>query len=421
MKDKTIATQFGNVKNDAKTIATPIYQGTAFEFDSAEHGANLFALKEMGNIYTRLSNPTSDVFEKKLAALEDGALALATASGQAAIFYAIANAAEAGDNIVFSNKLYGGTSNLFYYTLKRFGIEPRVYDNEDIASIEPLIDDKTKVIYFESLSNPQISISDIEAIVKIAKKHKIITVCDNTVASPALCKPIRHGVDVVVHSTSKYIGGQGLTLGGAVIERAGIEDVLKDNPRYAHFCTPDPSYHGLVYTDTGLPPFCLRIRLSLLRDIGAAPSPFNSWMFITGLETLSLRMDGVSETALQVATFLEAHPKVQSVRYPGLPSYYRYDLVEKYLKDKKGSGLISFEVSDYELAKKMMDTTKLFKTAVNIGDSKSLITHPASTTHQQLSAEMLKSAGISKGQVRLSIGLEDAEDLIEDLSQALKD
>lgn len=420
MNDKTSAVHFGNVRDGQNTIATPIYQSSAFEFESAEHAARLFALEELGNIYTRLSNPTNDIFEKKVAALEGGALGVATSSGQAAIFYAIANLCESGDNIIISNKLYGGSVTLFYYTLKRFGIETRIFDSDDLSSIESLIDGKSKAIFFESLSNPQISMLDIEELVAIARKHRIVTVCDNTVATPVLCKPLKLGVDVVVHSASKYIGGQGLSIGGMVIEREGIAELLKDNPRYTHFNEPDMSYHGLVYTELPLPPFCLRIRLSLLRDIGAVPSPFNSWTFINGLETLSIRMDDVSLKALKVAEFLNSHPKVSTVRYPGLPSDKYHSLAKKYLKDGKSSGLISFDTGDFELAKKVLNSVKIFKRVVNIGDSKSIITHPASTTHQQLNRELLEKAGITKGQIRLSIGLEDVNDLIEDIKQALE-
>jgi len=420
MNDKTSAVHFGNVRDSQNTIATPIYQSSAFEFESAEHAARLFALEELGNIYTRLSNPTNDIFEKKVAALEGGALGVATSSGQAAIFYAIANLCESGDNIIVSNKLYGGSVTLFYHTLKRFGIESRMFDSDDLSSIEPLIDEKSKAIYFESLSNPQISMLDIEELVKITKKHRIVTVCDNTVATPVLCKPLKLGVDVVVHSTSKYIGGQGLSIGGMVIEREGMVELLKNNPRYTHFNEPDMSYHGLVYTELPLPPFCLRIRLSLLRDIGAVPSPFNSWTFINGLETLSIRMDDVSAKALKIAEFLSSHPKVSTVRYPGLSSDKYHALAQKYLKDGKSSGLISFDTGDFELAKKVLNSVNIFKRVVNIGDSKSIITHPASTTHQQLSGELMEKAGITKGQIRLSIGLEDVNDLIEDIKQALE-
>jgi len=420
MNDKTKAVHSGNTSDSQKTVATPIYQTSAFLFDSAEHAARLFALEELGNIYTRLSNPTNEVFEKKIAELEEGALAVATASGQSAIFYAIANVAQSGDRIIVSNKLYGGTVTLFYHTLKRFGIECVSFDSDDLDSIEPLIDENTKAIFFESLSNPQISMIDIDRVVSIAKKHKILSICDNTVATPILCKPLKLGVDVVVHSTSKYIGGQGLSIGGMVVEREGIVELLKDNPRYAHFNEPDMSYHGLVYTELPLPPFCLRIRLSLLRDIGAVPSPFNSWTFISGVETLALRMEDVSFKALKIAEFLESHKKVLSVRYPGLKNDKYHNLAQKYLKDGKASGLISFDVGDFEFAKKVLNSTKIFKIVVNIGDSKSIITHPASTTHQQLSREHLQKAGITEGQIRLSIGLESLEDLTEDLKQALE-
>jgi len=420
MNDKTKAVHSGNTRDSQKTVATPIYQTSAFVFDSAEHAAKLFALEELGNIYTRLSNPTNDVFEKKVAELEGGALAIATASGQSAIFYAIANVAQSGDNIIISNKLYGGTVTLFHYTLKRFGIECRSFDSDDLSSIEPLVDENTKAIFFESLSNPQISMIDIDELVAIAKKHKILTICDNTVATPILCKPLKLGVDIVVHSTSKYIGGQGLSIGGMIVEREGLGEFLKESGRYAHFNEPDMSYHGLVYTDVPLPPFCLRVRLSLLRDIGAVPSPFNSWTFISGLETLALRMDDVSSKALKIAEFLGSHKKVATLRYPGLKNDKYYHLAQKYLKNGKSSGLISFDVGDFEFAKKVLNSTKIFKIVVNIGDSKSIITHPASTTHQQLSKEQLEKAGITKGQIRLSIGLEDVDDLIEDLKQALE-
>lgn len=420
MNDKTSAVHFGNLRDSQNTIAAPIYQSSAFEFESAEHAASLFRLEESGNIYTRLSNPTNEILEKKVAKLEGGALGVATSSGQAAIFYAVANLCESGDNIVVSNKLYGGTITLFYHTLKRFGIESRMFDSDDLSSIEPLIDERSKVIFFETLSNPQISMLDIEKLVEIAKKHRIVTVCDNTVATPVLCKPLKLGVDIVVHSTSKYICGQGLSIGGIVVEREGMVELLRDNPRYTHFNEPDMSYHGLVYTEFPMAPFCFRIRLSLLRDIGAVPSPFNSWTLINGLETLSIRMDDISTKALKIAEFLNSHPKVNTVRYPGLPSDKYYALAQKYLKDGKSSGLISFDTGDFELAKRVLNSVNIFKRVVNIGDSKSIITHPASTTHQQLSDEQMKRAGITKGQIRLSIGLEDVDDLIDDIKQALE-
>ena len=421
MQKDTIAIHTGyDKKNGNGEMAVPISQTTAYAFRDSEHAANLFALKELGPIYTRLTNPTTDVLEQRYAALEGGAAAICTSSGQAASFYAVANVAEAGDNILISDKLYGGSVTLLTYTLKRFGIKTKVFKSDDASNLEELIDDKTKAIYFESLSNPQIAIPAVEKIVEVAKKHGVITICDNTVATAALFNPIKWGVDVVVHSTSKYTNGQGTAIGGIVVERDGLAEFFKANSkRYYHFTTPDESYHGLVYTDVPLPNFCLRIRLSLLRDIGATQSPLNSWLLIQTLETLALRVDKHSDNALVIAKFLESHPKVKSVSYPGLKNDKYYDKAQKYFKDGKSSGLISFEVSTFEEAKKIIDSVKLFSVVVNIGDSKSLITHPASTTHSQLSEEELAKAGVNPVTVRLSIGLENTADLIADLTQAL--
>ncbi|MBP7226969.1 MAG: aminotransferase class V-fold PLP-dependent enzyme [Aliarcobacter sp.] len=421
MQNETIAIHTGyNKKQGNGEMSVPISQTTAYAFRDSEHAANLFALKELGPIYTRLNNPTTDILEQRFVALEGGAAAICTSSGQAASFYAIANVAEAGDNIIISDKLYGGSVTLFAYTMKRFGITAKVFKSEDASDLESLIDDKTKAIYFESLSNPQIAIADVEKIASIGKKHGVITICDNTVASAALFNPIKWGIDVVIHSTSKYTSGQGTALGGIVVERAGLAEFFKANEnRYSHFTTPDESYHGLVYTDVPLPNFCLRIRLSLLRDIGAVPAPFNSWLLIQSLETLSLRVDKHSDNALEVAKFLESHPKVKSVNYPGLKSNKYYDKAQKYFKGGKSSGLISFDVGSFEEAKKVIDSAKLFSVVVNIGDSKSLIVHPASTTHSQMSPEDLIKAGVNPVTIRLSIGLENTIDLIEDLNQAL--
>ena len=421
MQNETIAIHTGyNKKQGNGEMSVPISQTTAYAFRDSEHAANLFALKELGPIYTRLNNPTTDILEQRFAAIEGGAAAICTSSGQAASFYAIANVAEAGDNILISDKLYGGSVTLFAYTMKRFGITARVFKSDDASDLESLIDDKTKAIYFESLSNPQIAIADVEKIASIGKKHGVITICDNTVASAALFNPIKWGIDVVIHSTSKYTSGQGTALGGIVVERAGLAEFFKANSnRYSHFTTPDESYHGLVYTDVPLPNFCLRIRLSLLRDIGAVPAPFNSWLLIQSLETLSLRVDKHSDNALEVAKFLESHPKVKAVNYPGLKSNKYYDKAQKYFKGGKSSGLISFDVGSFEEAKKVIDSAKLFSVVVNIGDSKSLIVHPASTTHSQMSPEDLAKAGVNPVTIRLSIGLENTIDLIEDLNQAL--
>lgn len=417
---QTLALHAGYTKDTQGTMVVPIYQTTAYEFRDAQHAADLFSLKELGNIYTRLNNPTSDVFEKRFATLEEGEAALATASGMSAIFYAIANAAEAGDNIVCAKQLYGGSLTLVSHTLKRFGIEARFFDVHSPQQLSKLIDDKTKVIFFESLTNPSIDVADIEAITKVANDYGILSIVDNTVATPMLCQPLKYGADVVVHSASKYTTGQGLAIGGILVERKNLVQKLKANPRYEHFNKSDASYHGLVYVDTNLPPFTLRARLSLLRDLGAVSSPFNSWLFIQGLETLAIRMREHSKNALALAEFLESHPKVKKVNYPGLKSNANYQNAQKYFKDGLCSGLLSFEVDSLQEAMKIVDATKLYSLVVNIGDSKSIITHPASTTHQQLNDDELRACGVPSGLIRISCGLESAADLIADMKQALE-
>ncbi|SFV54512.1 O-acetylhomoserine sulfhydrylase / O-succinylhomoserine sulfhydrylase [hydrothermal vent metagenome] len=418
MHEQTLAIHAGYDKDAQGTMAVPLYQTTAYQFRDTEHAANLFALKELGNIYTRLMNPTTDVFEKRFAAVEGGVSAIGTASGMAAIFYAIANVAEAGDNIIVAKQVYGGTTTLTGHTIKRFGIETRYFDVNNPSEIEALVDDKSKIILFESITNPSIDVADFDAIVEIANRYNILTCVDNTVGTPILCKPFEYGVDLTVHSASKYTTGQGLAIGGVIVERHDLVEKIKGNARYAHFNEPDESYHGLVYSDLPLPLFTLRVRLALLRDLGASPSPFNSWLYIQGLETLPLRMKQHSSSALAIAEFLEAHPKVSKVNYPGLKSDINYDLGQKYFKGGH-SGLLSFEVADKETAQKIADSTDIFAVVVNIGDSKSIITHPASTTHQQLSDQELLEAGIPAGLVRLSVGLEDSQDLIDDLTKAL--
>jgi len=419
MKDKTIAIQAGYKKGEDGSMNVPIYQTTAYEFRDSEHAANLFELKEMGNIYTRLNNPTTDVFEKRFCALENGYGAVATASGTAAIFYTFANVAESGDNIIIAKQAYGGTLTLGAHTIKRFGIEARFFDIHNLDELESLIDDKTKVIFFEIIPNPAIDMADIKQIVNIANKNNILLCADNTVATPALCKPLNLGADIVVHSTSKYCNGQGSAIGGIIVESKSATKKIKDNPRYKHFNEPDLSYHGLIYTSLDMPIFTLRARLALLRDFGGAPSPFNSWLNIQGLETLPLRMVQHSNSALKIAKFLESHPKVLKVNYPGLESSSSYKYAKEYLKDGMASGLLSFELATKEEAKRVAQSTKIFSLVVNIGDSKSIITHPASTTHQQLSKEELKAAGVPEGLIRLSVGLEDVDDLIEDLKEAI--
>jgi O-acetylhomoserine (thiol)-lyase len=419
MTQETEALHVGYDKNDFGTMSVPIYQTTAYDFGSADYAADLFALKELGSIYTRLSNPTTDVFEKRISAVEGGEAALATSSGHSAVLFAIINLTSAGDNIIVSNRVYGGTTTLTTHTLKRFGIECRTFDSSSAEGLEDLIDDDTRVIFFESLSNPQVAIPNIEKIVQIANKHDIITVCDNTVATPILFQPLKHGIDVVIHSTSKYINGQGNALGGVLVQRVGLNEKLINNPRYPEFNEPDESYHGLVYAKLDFPIFVLRARLSLMRDFGATPSPFNSWLFIQGLETLHVRMREHSKNAYKVAKYLKNHPKVKSVSYPGLEDDPQHHLVKKYFKDNMSSGLLNFEVEDFEYAKKILNSTKIFSIVTNIGDSKSIITHPASTTHNQVPLEDLKKAGVNPGSIRVSVGLENAEDLIKDLEQAL--
>ncbi len=422
MHNETIAIHSGYDKTEAYgSMSVPLVQTTAYAFRDAQHAANLFALKELGPIYTRLNNPTTDILEQRYALLEKGAGSLCVSSGQAAIFYSIVNVASVGDNILISDKLYGGAVTLLTHTLKKFGITANIFKSADASNLEKQINDKTKAIFFESLSNPQVAIADIEGIVKIAKKHGVISICDNTVASAALFNPLSWGVDIVVHSTSKYTSGQGTVIGGIIIERDGMAEFFKKNStRYPDFNEPDVSYHGLVYTDVPLPNFTLRARLSLARDIGAVQSPHNSWLLLQSLETLSLRVDKHSSNALKVAKFLESHPKVKSVNYPALESNENYKKSKQYFKDGKSSGLLSFEINSFEEARNIIDSTKLFSVVVNIGDSKSLIVHPASTTHSQMNEEELKDAGINPTTIRLSIGLENPIDLIDDLTLALK-
>ncbi|NPA28010.1 MAG: O-acetylhomoserine aminocarboxypropyltransferase/cysteine synthase [Epsilonproteobacteria bacterium] len=420
MKDKTILIRAGyNNQECYGAMNPPIFQTTAYEFRDSEHAANLFDLSEVGPIYTRINNPTTEIFEKRICELERGEGAVATASGTAAIFYTFANVAEAGDNIIIAKQAYGGTLTLGAHTIRRFGIEARFFDIHNLEELESLIDDRTKLIFFEIIPNPAIEMGDIKKIAKIAKEHNILLCADNTVATPILCKPLKLGADIVVHSTSKYINGNGSAIGGVIVEGKSAFKKIKDNKRYYHFNEPDKSYHGLVYSELKGAIFTLRARLALLRDFGGAISPFNSWLNLQGLETLALRMKQHSKSALKIAKFLESHPKVLKVNYPGLKSNPSYKYAKKYLKKGRASGLLSFEVESREFAQKVAESTKIFSLVVNIGDSKSIITHPASTTHQQLSPQELIDAGVPGGLIRLSVGLEDVDDLIDDLNQAL--
>ncbi|EAC2153618.1 TPA: aminotransferase class I/II-fold pyridoxal phosphate-dependent enzyme [Campylobacter coli] len=403
-----------------RSISVPIYQNTAYNFENLDQAAARFNLQELGNIYSRIGNPTSDVLGQRLANVEDGAFGIPVSSGMAACFYALVNLASSGDNVAYSNKIYGGTQTLISHTLKNFGIEAREFDIDDLDSLEKVIDQNTKAIFFESLSNPQIAIADIEKITQIAKKHKIATICDNTVATPFLLQPFKHGVDIIVHSLSKYVSGQGSALGGALIERKDLNDLLKNNDRYKTFNTPDPSYHGLNLNTLDLPIFSIRIIITWLRDLGASLAPQNAWLLLQGLETLAVRIEKHSQNAEKVANFLNSHPDIKGVNYPTLASNAYHNLFKKYFDKNFASGLLSFEARDYEHARRICDKTQLFLLAANLGDSKSLIIHPASTTHSQLSEEELQKAGIKKTTVRLSIGLENSDDLIADLKQAIE-
>ncbi|ELE3135776.1 O-acetylhomoserine aminocarboxypropyltransferase/cysteine synthase [Campylobacter coli] len=403
-----------------RSISVPIYQNTAYNFENLDQAAARFNLQELGNIYSRIGNPTSDVLGQRLANVEGGAFGIPVSSGMAACFYALVNLASSGDNVAYSNKIYGGTQTLISHTLKNFGIEAREFDIDDLDSLEKVIDQNTKAIFFESLSNPQIAIADIEKISQIAKKHKIVSICDNTVATPFLLQPFKHGVDIIVHSLSKYVSGQGSALGGALIERKDLNDLLKNNDRYKAFNTPDPSYHGLNLNTLDLPIFSIRIIITWLRDLGASLAPQNAWLLLQGLETLAVRIEKHSQNAEKVANFLNSHPDIKGVNYPTLASNTYHNLFKKYFDKNFASGLLSFEAKDYEHARRICDKTQLFLLAANLGDSKSLIIHPASTTHSQLSEEELQKAGIKKTTVRLSIGLENSDDLIADLKQAIE-
>jgi O-acetylhomoserine (thiol)-lyase len=420
MKLQTQALIAGYEKSGERTMSVPIYQSTAFDFGSADHAAESFALGHgTDNVYSRVGNPTNGVLEKRFATLEGGTGAVSVASGMAAITYSILNAAEAGDNIIAADKLYGGTVTLLSHTLKRYGIEVRWFNASSPENLESLVDDKTKAILFESISNPSIDIPDVEAIVNVAKKYRILSIIDNTVATPVLFRPIEHGVDVVVHSLSKYATGQGLTLGGIIVDSVSSGETLAGNARYPQFNEPDTAYHGLVYSEAVKDiAFSFRARMVLLRDMGAHLTPFSAWLLIQGIETLPLRIKEHSKNALKIAEFLEAQPSVKTVNYPGLKSNENYEKGLKYLPDGQ-SGLISFDVENFETAKKILDGTKLFSIVANIGDSKSIINHSASTTHQQLGPDELTAAGVAPGLIRLSVGLEDADDLIEDLKAVL--
>jgi O-acetylhomoserine (thiol)-lyase len=397
--------------------AVPIYQTTSYNFRDSEHGANLFSLKESGNIYTRIMNPTTDVLEKRIAALEGGVGALAFASGHAAISAAIFNIAQAGDEIVSSSTLYGGTYNMFAYTLPRLGIKVTFVDASDPENFRKAITEKTKAVYAETIGNPKIDVLDVEKVAAIAHENGIPLLIDSTFATPYLSRPIEFGADIIIHSATKFIGGHGTSMGGLVIDSGKFNWA---NGKFPLLTEADPSYHGLSYTEAlGPLAFIVRLRIQVLRDLGAAVSPFNSFAFLQGLETLHLRMQRHSDNALAVAQYLENHEQVSWVSYPGLPSHSDHNLAKKYLP--KGAGaILTFGIKGgLEAGRKFIDALKLFSILANVGDAKSLVIHPASTTHSQLSPEQRANAGVPDELIRLSVGIEDSRDIIADIEQAL--
>ena len=399
--------------------AVPIYQTTSYVFKDSEHAANLFALKEFGNIYTRIMNPTTDVFEQRVAALEGGVGALGVASGSAAITYAILNIAGAGDEIVSASTLYGGTYNLFAHTLPKLGIVTRFVDPDKAENFKAALNEKTKAIYIETIGNPGTNLIDIEAVAAIAHAHKVPLIVDNTFGTPYLIRPIEFGADIVVHSATKFIGGHGTSIGGVIVDSGKFD--WAGSGKFPGLTDPDPSYHGIQYVSAVGPlAYIIKARVTLLRDTGAALSPFNSFLFLQGLETLSLRVERHVANAQRIAGFLAGHPFVSWVNYPGLPGNKYNALAKKYFPKGVGS-IFTFGIKGgLETGKKFIESLELFSHLANVADAKSLVIHPASTTHAQLTEEDQFSAGVTPDMVRLSIGIEDVEDLIEDLDQALR-
>jgi O-acetylhomoserine (thiol)-lyase len=410
----------GGQEPDPTTLsrAVPIYQTTSYVFRDTEHAANLFSLKEFGNIYTRIMNPTQDVFEKRIAALEGGVGALAVASGQAAITYSILNIAKAGDEIVSSSSLYGGTYNLFHYTLPKLGITVKFVDPSDPENFRRAITDRTRAVFGEIIGNPKLDVLDLETVAAIAHEAGIPLIVDNTFATPHLCRPFDYGADIVVHSATKFIGGHGTSIGGVIVDSGKFDWT---NGKFPELTEPDPSYHGVSYTEAvGPMAYIIKARVQLLRDIGAALSPFNAFLFLQGLETLHLRMERHSENALKIARYLREHDAVEWVSYPGLEDHPSHELAKKYLPKGQGA-ILTFGIrGGLEAGKKLIESLKLFSHLANVGDSKSLVIHPASTTHQQLTPEEQLSTGVTPDLVHLSVGTEAVEDLIDDLDQALK-
>lgn len=398
-------------------VAVPIYQTTSYQFASTEHAENLFALAEPGNIYTRIMNPTQDVFEQRIASLEGGVGALALASGQSAITLSLLNLAGAGDRVVSSAHLYGGTFNLFNVTLRRLGIEVDFVDPADFEGLGAAIGPKTKALFVETIGNPRMDVADLARLAEIAHAHDIPLIVDNTFASPYLCRPIDFGADIVVHSATKFIGGHGTAIGGVIVDGGRFN---WENGRFPGLVEPDPSYHGISYArDVGAAAYITKARVQLLRDLGPAMSPMNAFLFIQGLETLALRMERHSANALAIAQFLEAHPRVEWVEYPGLASSPYRRLAERYLTKGQGAILSAGIQGGVDESRRVIDRLTLFKNLANVGDSKSLVIHPASTTHQQLSPEEQRQSGVAPNMVRFSVGIETVNDLLADLEQAL--
>ncbi len=424
MKIETLAVHAGYAPDPTtKSAATPIYQTVAYAFDNAQHGADLFDLKVPGNIYTRIMNPTQDVLEKRVAALEGGIAALAVSSGMAAITYAIQTIAESGDNIISASQLYGGTYNLLAHTLPQMGIQTRFADASKPETFAALIDNKTKAIFCESIGNPLGNVTDFAALAEVAHAHGIPLIVDNTVPSPYLCRPFEHGADIVVHSLTKYLAGHGNSVGGAIVD-SGKFPWAEHKERFKRLNEPDVSYHGVVYTEAlGPAAFIGRARVVPLRNMGACISPTNAFYILQGIQTLALRMDRICDNTLAIAKHLQKHPKVAWVNYAGLPDHPDHGLVKKYMSGK-ASGILSFGLKSTDAdpraaGARVLDAFQLFTRLVNIGDAKSLATHPASTTHRQLNPAELAKAGVSEDMVRLSLGIEHVDDLLADLEQAL--
>ncbi|MDC1512779.1 aminotransferase class I/II-fold pyridoxal phosphate-dependent enzyme [Porticoccaceae bacterium] len=418
MKLETQAIHAGyNDDPTTNAVAVPIYQTTSYSFRDTEHGANLFNLAEPGNIYSRIMNPTNDVLEQRIAAMEGGVAALCMASGMAAITASIQTLCRSGDNMVSVSQLYGGSYNLFAHTLPQQGIEVRMASGDDIAALEALIDENTRAVFCESIGNPAGNVVDIAALSEMAHRHGVPVIVDNTVATPYLCRPFEHGADIVVHSLTKYIGGHGTTIGGIIVDSGTF--AYKDNPRFAQFNTPDPSYHGVTYADDFDAPFIGRARVVPLRSMGGALSPFNAFLILQGLETLALRMDRHVENAVAVANYLQDHDAVSWVKYAGLADD-KYNELAQRMCSGKASSIVSFGIKGGEVAGgKFIDALGMIKRLVNIGDAKSLACHPASTTHRQLNEEELAHAGVSSDLVRLSVGIEHIDDILADIEQAI--